>query len=104
INYHQKTIKHNHQELDEAPTDFRQQQNPVHSLSYQEMILLVQALPLAYRTASILYFLEGYTQEQLATMLILSVLTCKPSQSSARAHLRNRITQDQKEGATRHER
>ena len=104
INYHKKTIKHNHQELDEAPADLGQRQNALDDLSYQEMILLVQALPLAYRTVFNLYVIEGYTHEEIATMLTISVGTSKSNLSRARAHLRNRITQNQKEGATRHER
>src|SRR5690554_5989900 len=104
INYHKQNIKHNHLGLEKLPETLAPQHSVLDELGYQEMILLIQELPLAYRTVFNLYVIEGYTHEEIGTMLNISVGTSKSNLSRARAHLRNRITQNQKEGATRHER
>ena len=103
INYHKKNIKHNHSGLDKLPDPPALQQNILDELSYQEMILSIQTLPIAYRTVFNLYVIEGYTHEEIAEMLQISVGTSKSNLSRARANLRNMLTKNH-EGATRHER
>jgi RNA polymerase sigma factor (sigma-70 family) len=104
INYHKKNIKHNHLGLDKLPDVPALQQSALEELGYHEMILLIQELQLAYRTVFNLYVIEGYTHEEIGTMLTISVGTSKSNLSRARAHLRSKLTQNQQEGATRHER
>ncbi len=102
INYHKKNIKHQHLGLEKLPDSPALQQSALDELSYQETILLVQELPLAYRTVFNLYVIEGYTHEEIGTLLNISVGTSKSNLSRARAHLRSRLTQNHQEGATRH--
>ena len=104
INYHKKNIKHHHLGLEKLPESPGLQQSALDELSYQEMILLIQKLPLAYRTVFNLYVIEGYSHEEIGTMLNISVGTSKSNLSRARAHLKSRLTQNQQEGATKHER
>jgi len=104
INHHKKNLKHNHLGLEKITVPPVHQQGALDELGYQEMILLIQALPLAYRTVFNLYVIEGYTHEEIAIMLNISVGSSKSNLSRARAHLRGKLTLDQKEGATRHER
>ncbi len=104
INHHKQNLKHQHLGLEKITAPPMLQQNALDDLSYQEMILLVQALPLAYRTVFNLYVIEGYTHEEIGTMLNISIGTSKSNLSRARATLRNMLIQNHQEGATRHER
>lgn len=104
INYHKKNIKHNHQVLEKIPDPPNSEQNALDDLSYQEMIQIIQTLPLAYRTVFNLYVIEGFTHEEIAAMLHISVGTTKSNLSRARANLRNMLKRNHEEGATKHER
>lgn len=104
INYHKKNIKHSHLELEDLSLTPITEPSAFDELSYQEMILLIQALPLAYRTVFNLYVIEGFSHEEIANMLHISIGTSKSNLSRARAHLKTRLVQQIKEGATRHER
>src|SRR5690606_8566150 len=85
INYYKKNVKHNHQTLENIPDQPFLQHDAVDELSYQEMINLIQNLPLAYRTVFKLYVIEGFTHEEIAGMLHMSVGTAKSNLSRARA-------------------
>lgn len=104
INYHKKNIRHNHRELEKIRDTPDLQQDALDELTYQEMVEVIQSLPLAYRTVFNLYAIEGYTHEEIAAMLHISVGTTKSNLSRARANLRNILTRNHEEGAARHER
>lgn len=73
INYHKKNIRHNHQDLEKIPEPPDTHNNPLDEMGYQEMIRLIQTLPLAYRTVFNLYVIEGFTHEEIAALLHVSV-------------------------------
>lgn len=60
----------------------------VSQLSYQELIELVQQLPPAYRLVFNLAVLDGYTHEEIATKLDISVGASKSNLSRAREKLK----------------
>ncbi len=56
-------------------------------ISYQEMIGIVQKLPLAYRTVFNLIAIEGYKHEEVAELMNISVGTSKSNYHRARQKL-----------------
>jgi len=56
-------------------------------ISYQEMIGIVQRLPRAYRTVFNLIAIEGYTHEEVASMLDISAGTSKSNYHRAKQKL-----------------
>jgi len=62
-------------------------------IAYQELIAMVQSLSLAYRTVFNMYVIDGYTHEEIARELGISVGTSKSNLSKARAKLRELILQ-----------
>lgn len=57
-------------------------------ISYQEVIELLQKLPPSYRTVFNLYVIEGYTHEEIAKMLNITVGTSKSNLFKAKDQLR----------------
>lgn len=68
-------------QADDQPTALDQ-------LSYDELLAVVQRLPPAYRTVFNLAVLDGYSHEEIAAHLRISVGTSKSNLFKARAHLR----------------
>ena len=65
--------------------------NVVDQLNYEVLIQLVQDLSPAYRTVFNLYVIDGFTHEEIAEQLQISVGTSKSNLSKARANLQGRI-------------
>lgn len=90
IDYYRRMEKHAHnQELDASaytlPDDGG---NALDALSYQELLALIQQLSPAYRTVFNLFVIDGFSHEEIAQQLGISVGTSKSNLSKARAHLR----------------
>lgn len=64
------------------------QASAIDDLSHQELILLIQQLSPAYRTVFNLYVIDGYTHEEIATQLQISVGASKSNLFKAREHLK----------------
>lgn len=60
----------------------------LHELSYEELIAMVQALSPAYRAVFNLYVIDGYTHEEIASQLDISIGTSKSNLFKAREHLK----------------
>ena len=58
------------------------------ALAYEELLTLLQRLPPAYRAVFNLYTLDGFTHEEIATQLRISVGTSKSNLFKARAYLK----------------
>lgn len=58
---------------------------------YQELLALVQQLPLGYRTVFNLYAIEGYSHKEIAEMLLISEGNSKSQLSRARQWLQNKL-------------
>lgn len=64
---------------------------PDHKLLYDDLIAMVQKLPQAYRTVFNLYAIEGYTHEEIGSMLNISSGTSKSNLFKAREKLKKMI-------------
>ncbi len=85
IDHYRKELKHyNNQDIDTAYESFIVQESPIDQLQYQELIKLTQKLPNAYRITFNLYVIDGYTHEQIAKKLGISIGTSKSNVSRAR--------------------
>ena len=62
-------------------------------LSAQEILLLVQTLPPAYRMVFNLFAIEGYKHHEIANMLGITEGTSKSNLAKARKHLQAKIHQ-----------
>lgn len=60
-------------------------------LQYEMLIKLIQDLSPAYRTVFNLYVIDGFSHEEIAEQLHISVGTSKSNLFKARAHLQGRI-------------
>jgi RNA polymerase sigma-70 factor (ECF subfamily) len=66
---------------------------PLDTLSYDELLGLVQRLPPAYRAVFNLAVIDGFGHEEIAEQLRISVGTSKSNLFKARAHLRTMLVQ-----------
>lgn len=63
----------------------------VQQMNYEYLISLVQKLSPVYRTVFNLYAIDGYTHDEIAEMLGISVGTSKSNLAKARANLREAL-------------
>ena len=74
---------------DVAELEIQGNDNDIQSkLSYDDLIKIVQALPPGYRTVFNLFAIDGYTHEEIAEQLGISVGTSKSNLFKARQKLR----------------
>lgn len=64
---------------------------------YKELICQVKRLPPSYRVVFNMYVIDGFTHQEIADQLGISVGTSKSSLSKARVHLQKYINQDTRE-------
>ena len=67
------------------------QETTISKLTYDEIIAEIQKLTPAYRTIFYLYVVDGFTHEEIAEKLDISVGTSKSNLSRARAILQKRL-------------
>ena len=63
--------------------------NPLQKMSYDELLLITKKLPKNYQLNFNLYVIEGYSHEEIAKLMNISVGTSKSNLSRAREMLRN---------------
>ncbi len=61
------------------------------NLNYNDLLAMVQKLPQAYRTVFNLFAIEGYSHEEIATMLNINAGTSKSNLHKARQKLKQMI-------------
>ena len=62
-------------------------------ISYQEVIELLQKLPPSYRTVFNLYVIEGYSHDEIATMLKITVGASKSNLFKAKEKLKKIVSE-----------
>jgi RNA polymerase sigma-70 factor (ECF subfamily) len=62
------------------------------NLNYQDLLVLIQKLPQAYRTVFNLFAIDGYSHEEIADMLNISIGTSKSNLFKARQKLKQMIS------------
>ena len=70
--------------------------NGENSIVYKELIALIRKLSPAYKVVFNLYVIDGYTHQEIANMLGISVGTSKSNLSKARAFLQKYLVKDDK--------
>ncbi|GAB3663041.1 RNA polymerase sigma factor [Echinicola sediminis] len=106
INYNKKSINnHHHLGLDQV-VEVKGSSSPeaLSELSYGEMIQCVQDLSPVYRMVFNLYVIEGYSHEEIAEKLEISVGASKSNLSRARANLREILKRNHEKGLAKYER
>ncbi len=90
IDYYRAHVKHQQQlALEEAAFTYPDAApTPLDALAYEDLTALIQRLSPAYRTVFNLYVLDGFTHEEIARQLGISVGASKSNLSKARGHLR----------------
>ena len=66
-------------------------------LDYEDIVLMIRELSPAYKMVFNLYVMDGYTHEEIAEMLGVSVGTSKSNLSKARANLREMLSKTYKD-------
>jgi RNA polymerase sigma-70 factor (ECF subfamily) len=85
-----KTISHEVSEEDGTFVDT--QENGMDKIGYDEIIAAIRQLTPVYRTVFNLFVIEGFSHEEIATQLGISVGASKSNLSKARNNLRKIIT------------
>ena len=85
--YHKKQREIHAEEMQNAKNE-SDTEKILSGISYQEVIALLQKLPPAYRTVFNLYVIEGYTHEEIASMLNIATGTSKSNLFKAKEQLR----------------
>jgi len=68
-----------------------EEESALEKMQYQDLIRLVQKLSLAYRTVFNLFVVEGFSHEEIAQRLSISVGTSKSNLFKARENLKDMI-------------
>lgn len=87
--YHQKQHQIKAEEINDSHHESEcDSENILTGISYREVIELLQKLPPAYRTAFNLHVIEGYSHEEIAAMLNISIGTSKSNLFKAKDKLK----------------
>jgi len=91
IDYFRAAEKHAFQQsLDDVAVSYPDAgSSPLDELSFEELLQLIYLLPPAYRAVFNLYALDGFTHEEIAEQLRISVGTSKSNLFKARAYLKD---------------
>ncbi|MBA4054392.1 MAG: RNA polymerase subunit sigma-70 [Marivirga sp.] len=90
IDHYRKYSKHyNQEEVSESIAWVpHHESDAISDLAYSELIEMIQQLSPAYRTVFNLYVIDGFTHEEIASQLEISVGTSKSNLFKAREHLK----------------
>ncbi|WP_259015942.1 RNA polymerase sigma factor [Emticicia fluvialis] len=92
LDYYRSQQKHYfHENLDEAYNVSSTESNAISQLNHEALMELVQKLPSGYKVVFNLYVIDGYSHEEIAQKLQISVGTSKSNLSRARETLRKMI-------------
>lgn len=92
INYYRRNVKNlKNDNLDGLEISNDRDEDVVDKISREELLNILQELPLGYRTVFNLNVLEGYTHKEIGEMLGISDNTSKSQLTRARALLQKRV-------------
>ena len=80
-----------HLAVEISDVDSAETHNVVDDLQYQDLLQLLEQLPVGYRTVFNLYVIEGYKHREIAELLHISINTSKSQLILAKKRLRNMI-------------
>lgn len=89
IDHYRQEVRHQHEDVDKvAQIAVSEAADAFSQLSHEELLGFVQRLSPAYRLVFNLYVMEGFTHEEIATQLGISVGASKSNLARARENLR----------------
>lgn len=92
LDYYRSQQKHYfHENLDNAFEVSSTDSNALSQINHDELLALVQRLPSGYKMVFNLFVIDGYSHEEIAQQLQISVGTSKSNLSRAREALRKMI-------------
>jgi RNA polymerase sigma-70 factor (ECF subfamily) len=95
INHYHKVKKVNFNSIEDDFNEPSEQgvfdQEIIQQLNYEDLLILVRALPPAYRTVFNLYVIEGYNHKEIAELLNINEGTSKSNLAKARAKLQKQL-------------
>ena len=78
-------------DIDTMTEDFSTPEDAYAKLGLKELTMMIQQLPVGYRTVFNLYVIEGFAHKEIATMLEIKENTSKSQLSKAKAMLRSML-------------
>lgn len=81
--------RHKWTELEAGTIEPMVENSVLPSMTYDEMMSMIQTLSLSYRTVFNLYVIDGYKHEEIAQKLGITVSTSKSNLARAKANLRS---------------
>lgn len=93
IDHYRNRIKQMEMEELNAKHELEDRENILSHLHYEDLIRLVQKLSYAYRTVFNLFAIDGYSHEEIAEMLSISVGTSKSNLFKARENLKKMLAE-----------
>jgi RNA polymerase sigma-70 factor (ECF subfamily) len=91
IDHYRKQIRRMEMEELNAKHELEDQESILSHIHYEELIILVQKLSVAYRTVFNLFAIDGYSHEEISSMLSISVGTSKSNLFKAREQLKKML-------------
>ncbi|SMC98750.1 RNA polymerase sigma factor [Pedobacter nyackensis] len=91
IDHYRKQIKRLEMEELNAKHEMEDKESILSHIHYEDLIKLVQKLSVAYRTVFNLFAIDGYSHEEISSMLSISVGTSKSNLFKAREQLKKMI-------------
>ncbi|MBC8154076.1 MAG: RNA polymerase sigma factor [Bacteroidetes bacterium] len=89
LDHYRQAVHHQHADLGQATEHVPASSADAYSqLAYEELLGLIGHLSPAYRLVFNLYVIDGYSHEEIATQLTISVGTSKSNLARARENLR----------------
>lgn len=90
---HIRRVKKQFIDVDISEADFLvgDEEKALSKLRVEEMIAIIEKLPVGYRTVFNLYAIEGYSHQEIADELGVTVSTSKTQYKKARTHLMSLI-------------
>lgn len=94
IDHYRKRIKQLEMEELNEQHHVEDRENILSNINYEDLIKLVQKLSYAYRTVFNLFAIDGYTHEEIASLLHISVGASKSNLFKARENLKKMLTEN----------
>lgn len=88
LDQHRASVRHQHDDLSEATHASTEIADAYSQLAHEELIGLIQQLSPAYRLVFNLYVIDGFSHEEIAARLLISIGTSKSNLARARENLR----------------
>ncbi len=87
--YRSQNKHYNHLDIESVYSYQNEEVTPLQKMGYDELLEITKKLPKNYQINFNLYVIEGYTHDEIAKMMNISVGTSKSNLSRAREMLRN---------------